>query len=83
MLPALRVRARVFSLSAMSTVAEIEAAIERLPLTEVEKVAEWLESHRAQRSTGPPPEEWLARARGAARPGATTAEVMALTRGET
>ena len=83
MLPALRVRARVFSLSAMSTVAEIEAAIERLPLTEVEKVAEWLETHRAQRSTGPQAEAWLARARGAARPGVTTAEVMTLTRGET
>ena len=66
----------------MSTVAEIEAAIERLPLTEVEKVAEWLETYRAQRSTGPQAEAWLARARGAAQPGVTTAEVMALTRGE-
>ena len=66
----------------MSTVAEIEAAIERLPLTEVEKVAEWLEAYRAQRSTGPQAEAWLTRARGAAQPGVTTAEVMALTRGE-
>ena len=67
----------------MNTVAEIEAAIERLPLTEVEKVAEWLEAFRAQRSTGPQTEAWLARARGAARPGVTTAEVMSLTREET
>ena len=67
----------------MSTVAEIEAAIKSLPLTEVERVAEWLETYRAQRGTGPQPEAWLERARGAARPGVTTAEVMTLTRGET
>ena len=82
-LPGLRAQAKVFTFPAMSTIAEIEAAIERLPLTEVEKVAEWLETHRAQRSTGPQAEAWLARARGAARPGVTTAEVMTLTRGET
>ena len=67
----------------MSNVAEIEAAIQRLPLTEIEKVAEWLATYRAQRSNRPPAEAWLERARGAARPGATTAEVMSLTRGET
>lgn len=66
----------------MSTVAEIEAAIQRLPLTEVEKVAEWLETYRAQRSMAPQAEAWLERARGAARSGATTAEVMDLTRGD-
>jgi hypothetical protein len=66
----------------MSTVAEIEAAIERLPLTEIEKVAEWLATYRAQHAAGPHAETWLERARGAARPGVTTAEVMALTRGE-
>ena len=66
----------------MSTVAEIAAAIKSLPLTEVEKVAEWLETYRAQRGTARQPEGWLERARGAARPGVTTAEVMALTRGE-
>jgi hypothetical protein len=66
----------------MSTVAEIEAAIQRLPLTEVEKVAEWLESYRAQRNTGPQAEAWLERARGAARQGVTTVEVMDLTRGD-
>ena len=66
----------------MSTVAEIEAAIKKLPLTEVEKVADWLESYRAQRGTGPQSVAWLECARGAARPGVTTAEVMALTRGE-
>ena len=82
-LPVLRAQTKAFSFPAMSTVAEIEAAIERLPLPEVEKVAEWLETYRAQRSTGPQAEAWLARARGAARPGVTTAEVMTLTRGET
>ena len=82
-LPVLRGRAKVFSFPAMSTIAEIEAAIERLPLPEVEKVAEWLATYRAQRSTDPHAEAWLARARGAARPGVTTAEVMSLTREET
>ncbi len=67
----------------MSTVAEIEAAIERLPLPEVEQVAEWLETYRFQRGTGPQAEAWLESARGAARPDVTTAEVMALTREET
>lgn len=31
----------------MSTVAEIEAAIERLPVEKVREVAEWLEEHQA------------------------------------
>jgi hypothetical protein len=66
----------------MSTVAEIEAAIKRLPLTEVEKVAQWLATYCAQCSTAPQAEGWLERARGAARPGVTTAEVMDLTRGD-
>jgi len=44
----LRGPAKVFTFAAMSTVAEIEAAIERLPLTEVEKVAEWEQPGRAR-----------------------------------
>ena len=37
-------QAKVLSLSTMSAVAEVEAAIERPPLTEMENAAEWLET---------------------------------------
>ena len=67
---------------AMSTIAEIERAIEKLPRQQVEELAIWLEAHRARRAATPPAEAWLKRARGAARPGVTTAEVMALTRSD-
>ena len=66
----------------MSTITEIEAAIENLPASQVEELAAWLETLRVRRATPPPVESWLARARGAARPGVKTAEVMALTRSE-
>jgi hypothetical protein len=66
----------------MSTVAEIEAAIERLPEPQVDELAAWLERFRALRTTPTPVENWLNRAVGAATPGVTTADVMALTRGE-
>jgi hypothetical protein len=66
----------------MSTVGEIEAAIENLPMPEVEELALWLEAYRARGAAPLPAEIWLKRARGAARPGVTTAEVMALTRGD-
>ena len=66
----------------MSNIAEIEAAIENLPAPQVEELAGWLEILRLKRTTPPPVETWLARARGAALPGETTAKVMALTRGE-
>jgi len=69
-------------LPVMSTIAEIEAAIERLPATDVEALAAWLETLRARRATTPATEAWLNQARGAARPGVTTADVMALTRGD-
>ena len=69
-------------LLAMSTIAEIEAAIEHLPAPQVEELANWLELHRARRAAPLPADAWLTRARGAARPGVTTAEVMALTRGD-
>ena len=66
----------------MSTIAEIEAAIEHLPAPQVEELAIWLEAHRARQAAPLPADDWLTRARGAARPGANTAEVMALTRGD-
>lgn len=66
----------------MSSIAEIENAIEKLPAPQVDELAGWLEALRVRRSTPPPVEDWLQRARGAAHPGATTAKVMALTRGE-
>jgi hypothetical protein len=66
----------------MSTVGEIEAAIESLPMPEVEELALWLETYRARGATPSAAETWLKQAEGAARPSVTTAEVMALTRGD-
>ena len=67
----------------MSTIGEIETAIENLPLPQVEELALWLEAFRARGGAGPlPAETWLRHARGAARPGVTTAGVTALTRGD-
>ena len=67
---------------AMSSIAEIETAIENLPAPQVEELAGWLETLRLRRATPAPVESWLARARGAAVPGETTARIMVLTRGE-
>jgi hypothetical protein len=66
----------------MSSITEIEAAIENLPAPQVDELAGWLETFRARRATPPTVESWLKTARGAAAPGVTTAKVMALTRGE-
>ncbi|HVR35802.1 MAG TPA: hypothetical protein VMS21_08120 [Methylomirabilota bacterium] len=66
----------------MSSIAEIESAIEKLPAAQVEELAGWLEALRVRRGTPPPVESWLERARGAAAPDVTTASVMALTRGK-
>ena len=66
----------------MSSIAEIESAIEKLPTPQVEELAGWLETLRVRRATPPPVENWLQRARGAALPGESTAKMMALTRGE-
>ena len=66
----------------MSSIAEIENAIEKLPAPQVDELAVWLETLRVRRATPPPVESWLERARGAAAAGVTTANVMALTRGE-
>jgi len=66
----------------MSSIVEIENAIEKLPAPQVEELAGWLEELRVKRATPLPVEGWLRQARGAAVPGQTTAKVMALTRGE-
>jgi phytoene dehydrogenase-like protein len=66
----------------MSSIAEIEEAIKKLPAPQVDELASWLETHRQRRATPPTVENWLQRARGAALHGETTAKVMALTRGE-
>lgn len=66
----------------MSTIAEIESAIERLPADDVEALAVWLEALRRRGVTKPVAEAWLNQARGAARPGLSTADVMRITRGE-
>ncbi len=66
----------------MNIIAEIETVIERLPTSQVEELARWLETHRARRAASLAAEVWLKRARGAALPDVTTADVMALTRGE-
>lgn len=66
----------------MSTITEIEAAIEHLPTPQLEELAAWLEKQRTRRATNRPAEAWLRQARGAARPDVTTADVMALTRAE-
>jgi len=66
----------------VSSIAEIEAAIENLPGLQVDELARWLETFRQRRVPRLPVESWLQRARGAARPGVRTDEVMALTRDE-
>jgi hypothetical protein len=66
----------------MSSIAEIESAIEKLPAPQVDELADWLKALRLRRTTPPPVESWLQNARGAARPGETTVKIMTLTRGE-
>lgn len=66
----------------MSSIVEIENAIEKLPAPEVDELAGWLEALRVRRATPPPVESWLQHARGAALSSKTTAQVMMLTRGE-
>jgi len=66
----------------MSSVAEIEAAIEKLPVPQVDQLASWLADFCRQRTSPPSVESWLQRARGAAINGAETQEIMRFTRGE-
>ncbi len=49
----------------MSTLGEIESAIERLPASQVEKLALWLEQHRARKpATSVSEPDFLRRAKG-------------------
>jgi hypothetical protein len=66
----------------MSTLTEIEEAIEQLPVQQVEELAAWLGQRLPHKTARPRVEDWIGRARGAARAGVTTDDVMALTRGE-
>ena len=66
----------------MSTIAEIEAAIENLPEPLVDELAVWFEKFRTRRGAPFSIDAWLESATGAAIPGVTTGEIMNLTRGE-
>ena len=66
----------------MSSVAEIEAAIEKLPVSQLDQLAHWLEVFLQRRVSTPTLENWLLNAKGAAVPGAQTQAIMNLTRGE-
>ena len=66
----------------MSTVQEIETAIERLPEPQLAELIAWLADLRRRRVAPRSAESWLERARGAARTGVTTEQIMRLTRGE-
>lgn len=64
----------------MNTIAEIESAIERLPEPQVAELAIWLEEFRQRQMSPAGFDVWLNRARGFARTGITTDEIMAMTR---
>ena len=66
----------------MSSIAEIEAAIEKLPVPEINQLAHWLEGFLQWRISTPALENWLLNAKGAAVPDAQTQAIMNLTRGE-
>ncbi|HTW94596.1 MAG TPA: hypothetical protein VMD30_07375 [Tepidisphaeraceae bacterium] len=66
----------------MSSITEIEAAIEKLPRAQVEELATWLDSVLNRRPKSSSMDCWLKQARGAAQTRMTTTEVMALTRGD-
>jgi hypothetical protein len=72
----------------MHTLVEIEAAIERLPEPDVAELSRWLRQKRSGGQAKAPAaggevSRWLGRARGGAKPGVTTEQVLALTRDET
>ena len=64
----------------MSGIAEIESAIEQLSDPQLAELTSWLEKLRAKRRPPMTVDGWLQHARGAALPGWTTANVMALSR---
>jgi hypothetical protein len=67
---------------AMSTLAEIEQAIEALPPKEVDELVAWLDNRKQRSANELPFERWLERARGAATTGMTTDAILVETRGE-
>ncbi|MCB1234533.1 MAG: hypothetical protein KDM91_05635 [Verrucomicrobiae bacterium] len=66
----------------MSTLAEIEAAIEKLPEPQVNQLVRWLEARGRAHSLPTLVDDWLSVARGAALAEATTDELLQTTRGE-
>ena len=66
----------------MSSLLKIEAGIEKLPGSQVDGLVIWLEAHRSPCGQVAPVDGWLERARRAAVAGVTTADVLAITRGE-
>lgn len=70
----------------MSTLAEIQAAVEELPRAQQEELYAYigtrLESLPRRGLSREEFNEWLKTARGAAIPGITTDQIMAMTRGE-
>ena len=66
----------------MTTLAEIEAAIARLPPPQVDELARWLNAFQSQASGVPRIDDWLRTARGRARSGETTESILEATRGE-
>ena len=66
----------------MSSVAEIEAAIEKLPARQVNQLATWFESFRQRRPNDAVVQNWLNRSRGKAKPGSETLQIQRLTRSE-
>ena len=65
----------------MTAIAEIKAAIEKLPKAQVEELAAWLDVILYGRTTPPAVDRWLQHACGAALTG-TPAAATALTRGD-
>lgn len=66
----------------MSSITEIEDAIQKLPSAQIEELANWLEQYRSKRASKTTVDEWLESARGAASAGESTSRIMSLTRGE-
>ena len=66
----------------MSTLSEIEAAIEKLPEPQIDELAQWFSQRLAMKGRPAGLDEWITRARGAAKLGVTTDSIMSETRGE-
>jgi hypothetical protein len=62
--------------SVVSSVAEIEAAIEKLPVPPVDQLADWLEGFLQRRVSTPALENWFLDAKGEAVPDAQTQAIM-------